>query len=409
MALVRGQAGSRDGGWLEQYVNDRPYVASSFLSVALSRILREAMAGRSKERQALAETAIPLEARISVLPSRGGEVLLRKLFEPLGYDVQALGHPLDDHFAAWGDSPYFTVTLRATTTLSNLLTHLYVLVPVLDDNKHYWVGDEEVEKLLRFGEGWLEAHPEREQIVQRYLKHRRSLAREAMLRLNDDAVSDDLEQGQDAPEELVEQRISLNEQRLEAVRTALLESGAKRVLDLGCGEGKLIRKLLEHKQFEQIFGMDVSHRALEMAHNRLNLERLTEHQRARVSLLQGSLTYRDKRLEGFDAAALVEVIEHLDPPRLAALERNVFEFAKPSTVVVTTPNREYNAHWETLPAGTMRHSDHRFEWTRLEFETWARAVAERFAYAVRFVAVGVEDAALGSPTQMAVFSPVEVA
>ena len=201
----------------------------------------------------------------------------------------------------------------------------------------------------------------------------------------------------------------MNEQRLEAVRTALLESGAKRVLDLGCGEGKLIRKLLEHKQFEQVIGMDVSHRALEMAHNRLNLERLTEHQRARVNLLQGSLTYRDKRLEGFDAAALVEVIEHLDPPRLAALERNVFEFAKPSTVVVTTPNREYNAHWETLPAGTMRHSDHRFEWTRLEFETWARAVAERFAYAVRFVAVGLEDAALGSPTQMAVFSPVEVA
>lgn len=404
IGLVRGR-NHADSGWLEQYVNDRPYVASSFLSVAIARVLREAMAGRSKERQALAETAIPLEARITVLPSRSGEGFLRKLFEPLGYTVSTVCHALDESFPAWGESPYFTVSLEATVKLSDLLTHLYVLVPVLDDQKHYWVGDDEVEKLLRFGAGWLEAHPEREEIARRYLKHRRDLAREALAQLNDGEDATVLE---DAQETTIEKPLSLNEQRLNAVLETLKASGATRVLDLGCGEGKLLRLLLQDKQFTEILGMDVSHRVLEMAHDRLNLERLPEKQRTRIKLLQGSLTYRDKRLEGFDAAAIVEVIEHLDPPRLASLERNVFEFAKPNTVIVTTPNREYNAKWDTLPAGKFRHSDHRFEWTRLEFQTWASGVAERFGYSVRFAAIGDQDLEVGSPTQMGVFVRDEV-
>lgn len=408
VGLVRGK--NRTDGWLEQYVNDRPYVASSFLSVAIARVLREAMAGRSKERQALAESLMPLEARITVLPSRGGEGFLRRLFEPLGYIVRTTRHALDDRFPSWGESPYFTLTLEATTRLSMLLTHLYVLVPVLDDEKHYWVGDEEVEKLLRFGAGWLETHPEREEITRRYLKHRRDLARNAMAQLSD-GEDPTLEQTQleraQALEDAVEKPLSLNEQRLNAVSTTLKATGATRVLDLGCGEGKLLRLLLADKQFTEILGVDVSHRALEMAHDRLNLEHLPEKQRARIKLLQGSLTYRDKRLEGFDAAAIVEVIEHLDPPRLASLERNVFEFAKPGTVIVTTPNLEYNAKWETLPAGKFRHADHRFEWTRQEFQGWAGSVAERFGYGVRFEAIGEVDLEVGSPTQMAVFEKVK--
>ena len=113
--------------------------------------------------------------------------------------------------------------------------------------------------------------------------------------------------------------------------------------------------------------------------------------------------YRDKRLEGFDAAAVVEVVEHLDPPRLRAFERVVFEFARPQYVVLTTPNRDYNSTWEALPAGEFRHPDHRFEWTREEFQAWAAGIGERFGYAVRFLPVGPEDEVLGSPTQMAVF------
>jgi 3' terminal RNA ribose 2'-O-methyltransferase Hen1 len=391
---------------LEEYVNDRPYAASSFLSVAIARILGTALSGKSKERQTLADTPLPLEARITVLPCRGGENLLRRLFEPLGYEVSAVGHLLDEKFPEWGESPYLTVTLKATTRLKDLLTHLYVLIPVLDDDKHYWVGDAEVEKLLRHGEGWLREHSERELITNRYLKHQRHLAREALNRLigEEEPAPDEIAETHAREEEAIEKPISLAEQRMGAVMTVLRSSGAKRVLDLGCGEGRLLRELLKDKVFAEIVGMDVSHRALEMAARKLRLEELPSIQKERIRLIHGSLTYRDKRLAGFGAATVVEVIEHQDPPRLAAFERVLFEFARPQTVVVTTPNVEYNVKFETLPAGKLRHRDHRFEWTRAEFQAWATAMAERFGYSVHFLPIGPEDPIVGSPTQMGIFT-----
>ena len=406
VGLVRNRRGpAGEGRSLEQYVNDRPYVASSFLSVAIAEVFGSALAGKSKEREELVNTPLPLATTISVLPCRGGESFLRRLFEPLGYAVTAQGYPLDDKFGDWGESAYFIVRLENHLPLRQLLTHLYVLIPVLDNDKHYWVGDDEVDKLLRRGEGWLATHPEREIIATRYLKHRRSLVNDALERLVvDEGPSPDQVQEKQAQEEAqVEERISLNEQRLGAVVAALKNSGAKRVLDLGCGEGRLLQSLLKHRQFEQIVGMDVSYRALEIAQDRLNLDRLPEKQRQRIQLLHGSLMYRDKRLAGFEAAAVVEVIEHLDPPRLAAFERVLFECAKPGTVVLTTPNGEYNVKWESLPAGKFRHKDHRFEWSRAEFQAWASRMGERFGYSVKFLPVGPEDAVVGAPTQMGVF------
>ena len=409
VALVRGRpSAGGDGGSLEHYVNDRPYVASSFLSNAVSRVYGTAMGGRSRERAELAGTPISLSATIAVLPCRGGEGFLRRLFEPLGYAVTATRHGLDERFPEWGPSPYFTVTLEATCLLRDLLNHLYVLVPVLDDEKHYWVGEDEIAKLLRHGQGWLAAHPAREAITSRYLQRKRRLVREALARLlEEDATDPDAEaEAHGAEEEALEERVGLNQQRIGAVVAALRASGAKRVLDLGCGEGLLIRALLADRAFEEVVGVDVSHRALEVAADKLRLERMPERQRERVKLIHGSLTYRDKRLSGFDAAAVVEVIEHLDPPRLAAFERVLFEFARPGTVVMTTPNAEYNATWESLPAGRFRHKDHRFEWTRAEFQGWAGRAAERFGYAVRFLPIGPEHPELGPPTQMGVFSRV---
>src|SRR5262249_36253165 len=179
--VVRNRRGpSGEGRRLEQYVNDRPYVASSFLSVAIAQVFGSALGGKSKERSELVETILPLEAKLSALPCRGGEVFLRRLFEPLGYTVKTSRRVLDEKFPEWGESRYFTVELRAQIRLRDLLTHLYVLVPVLDDDKHYWVGEDEVEKLLRHGRGWLAAHPEREAIAGRYLKHQRSLTRQAL-------------------------------------------------------------------------------------------------------------------------------------------------------------------------------------------------------------------------------------
>ena len=409
VALVRERRGpAGEGGALEQYVNDRPYVASSFLSVAISDVFGTAMAGRSKERPELASEAIPLVARLAVLPCRGGEAFLRRLFEPLGYAVTATAEPLDETNPEWGASRYFTIELSATTRLGELLSHLYVLIPVLDDEKHYWVGADEVEKLLRHGEGWLATHPERDTIARHYLRHRRSLVDDAIARLvveeEPDAADDVEEEKRDAEEGALERPLSLHEQRLATVLATLRGSGASRVLDLGCGEGRLLRMLLDERQFSEIVGMDVSWRALEVASARLRLERMPERQRERIRLIHGSLTYRDARLTGFDAAAVVEVVEHLDPPRLAAFERTLFEFARPGTVALTTPNADYNVRWPSLPAGQFRHRDHRFEWTREQFRAWATGVADRFGYSVRFAPVGPEDAEVGAPTQMGIFT-----
>jgi 3' terminal RNA ribose 2'-O-methyltransferase Hen1 len=406
IGLVRRRGRGAEPASLEPYVNDRPYAASSFVSVALAKLFGTAMSGRSSERQELADTAIPLEVHVPALPCRGGDVLLRRLFEPLGYEVRAAAILLDEQFPEWGESPYLETHLATTARVADVLNHLYVLLPVLDDQKHYWVSRDEIEKLLRRGEGWLRDHPEHELIARRYLRHQPRLAREALVRLLEEDQSDPDSDVQlhDQEEERVEQRIGLGEQRMDAVLGALKEAGAARVLDLGCGDGRLLQAMLRDGSFERIVGVDVSYAVLERAARRLRLQEMSPKQRERVELIQGSLTYKDRRLRGYEAAAVVEVIEHLDPSRLDAFERALFGVARASTIVITTPNVEYNVRFEGLPAGSLRHRDHRFEWTRAEFETWARGAAERSGYTVRLHPVGPEDPGVGSPTQMAVFT-----
>lgn len=403
--LVRGSGRRGATEWtLDQYVNDRPYVASSFLSVAISQVFGTALSGNCKDRPELAEMEIPLTARIPVLPCPGDGTMIRELFEPLGYEVQLERHVLDDQMPEWGPASTFDMTLTGNVRLSDLLSHLYVLIPVLDGEKHYWVGDAEVEKLLRHGQGWLDDHPSQELIARRYLKHQRSLMYQAMESLADEDRAEEKEAEEDVSEEAVEAKVSLNEQRLDRVAEEVLKGGARRVLDLGCGEGKLLAKLRKHPQIKELVGVDVAYRALERAAGRLKLQGWPELQEEGILLFQSSVLYRDRRLDGFDAAVLVEVIEHLDLPKLHFLEENIFGAARPAQVIVTTPNREFNSQWESLPAKRFRHGDHRFEWSRQEFQDWARSIAERYGYVVEFDGIGevVED--VGSPTQMGVFS-----
>jgi 3' terminal RNA ribose 2'-O-methyltransferase Hen1 len=406
VGLIRdrhGPAGTRFA--LAQYVNDRPYAASSLLSVAIAKLFGTAMSGRSKERQDLADQAIPLTACLPVVPVRGGEAVLRRLFEPLGYLVEARPLALDPQFPEWGDSRYLSVTLAAATRLRDLLEQLFVLLPVLDDDKHYWVGADEVDKLLRRGGAWLAAHPDRELIAHRYLRHDRRLSSDALARLleEDAGDPDQRAQEQDAQEESAERRVGLHKQRLAVVTGLIRASGARTVLDLGCGAGKLISELLTARGIDRIVGVDVSYHALRNAARRLHLDTMAPRERGRVELLHGSLTYTDSRLRGFDAAAAVEVIEHLDPARLGAFERGVFGHARPGIVLVTTPNAEYNALFEALPAGAPRHSDHRFEWTRAQFGEWAAGAAGRHGYQVELSGIGPADPELGCPSQLAVF------
>jgi 3' terminal RNA ribose 2'-O-methyltransferase Hen1 len=206
----------------------------------------------------------------------------------------------------------------------------------------------------------------------------------------------------DEAEEEVEQPLRLHERRLDRVAEVIAEAGAKRVLDLGCGDGKLLSRLLRLRGIEQIVGVEVS--SAELARAERRFADLPETARRRLTLQQGSLLYRDARLRGFDAAALVEVIEHVEPDRLHHVERAVFGDARPGLVVVTTPNQEFNALFPALLAGCFRHPDHRFEWTREQFRAWAGRIGEAYGFTVRHEGLGDEHPELGAPSQMAVFS-----
>ena len=406
--LARGKAGSSGGG-LFDYVNDRPYVSSSFMSTAISRVFGTAMTGRADSHQALSDSTLNLTATVTMLPCRGEQEKLNSVFAPLGYTVSYESFVADETFPEWGESKYVNLTISGEVRLRDLLKHLYVLIPVFDRQKHYWVGADEVEKLLRVGGKWLPHHPERAYITGRYLGRRRSLVNMAFERLSTANATDgemlttESEEQEDKPDK----KLNLNTQRLGSVVAALKSCGAKRVIDIGCGEGKLLSLLVKEGQFTQIAGTDVSHVALKRASEQLKLEYASESMRERVQLFQGSLTYKDGRFSGYDAACVIEVIEHLDIGRLAAFERVIFEFAKPPIVILTTPNKEYNTHYDLLYEDDLRHGDHRFEWTRAEFRNWAVKTADRFGYTVQFSEIGDVDATHGAPTQMGVFTLCE--
>ncbi|GAA2257400.1 MULTISPECIES: 3' terminal RNA ribose 2'-O-methyltransferase Hen1 [Kitasatospora] len=438
IALVRKGRGKGRGGSpdfsLAQYVNDRSYAASSLLAVALRTVFRTAMKGVCETRPGLADQPMPLRISLPAVPASGagesgGAALVGRLFEPLGWQVAAEAILLDEAFPEWGESRYVRVELSATARLADALQQLYVLLPVLDGSKHYWVAPDEVDKLLDAGEGWLAEHPELNLIIRRYLARRWALARTAMERLElarlaeaDDREAEELDNavddentgesadGREAAESEAgaegtadRKRTSLAVQRREAILAALRETGAARILDLGCGQGELVGALLKDTRVTEVLGVDVSTRALSAAARKLRFERMPERQSSRVRLAQGALTYTDARLKGYDAAVLSEVIEHLDLPRLPALEYAVFGAARPGAVVVTTPNVEYNVRWETLPAGHVRHADHRFEWDRAQFLAWAQRVADTYGYGVTVRPVGPYDEEVGAPTQLALF------
>ena len=404
--LSRRTRGDRATASLEPYVNDRPYVASSMLSVAIGKLYGTAMAGTCETRPDLVDQSLELEVTIPVVGAPNGGELVGRLFRPLGWRVECHVPPLDPNVAHWGDSRYASVTLSGTQTVRDALAHLYVLLPVLDGKKHYWIGDEEVDKLLRRGGDWLATHPERELISRRYLRFA-SLARDALARLAEGPVdADQRDEGHDAAEASLERPMSLNEQRLLAVTAAVTGAGGGSVVDLGCGEGRLLKRLMEEPTVTDLLGVDVSLRALERAESRLQLDQLSERRRENITLAQSALTYTDARLVGRDVATVVEVIEHLDAERLDAFSRVVFGHGAPRTVIVTTPNREYNVHFAGLADGRLRHGDHRFEWTRAEFARWADDVCVDFGYEVTFSPIGPDDPDTGPPTQMAVFRKV---
>ena len=405
--LARSKRFTGDSFALGHYVNDRPYASSSMMAVAIGKVFRTAMTGRSDSHPELADNPLDLTITVSALPAKGGADLARRLFAPLGWAGEYNEVALDDDRPEWGASRYLNVTLSGRQRLADALHHLYVMLPVLDDAKHYWVSDDEVGKLVRAGEGWLPQHPERELITKRYLVHQRSIVADAAARLAEldggEVVSIRKAEG------LATQPANapLYTQRADAVVQALKDVNARRVVDLGCGEGALLQRLVDDSSFTEVVGTDVSTRSLEAAAKRLKLREAPDRVRERVRLLQSSVTYQDDRIAGLDAAVLMEVIEHVDPERLPSVEKSVWGLARPRAVIVTTPNADYNPLYPSLPAGRFRHPDHRFEWTRAEFASWAERVSAEHGYRVEFRPIGPVDASAGSPTQLALFTREE--
>ncbi|GAA1082865.1 3' terminal RNA ribose 2'-O-methyltransferase Hen1 [Nocardiopsis metallicus] len=435
---------------LAQYVNDRPYASSSLFTVALGRVLRTAIRGASELRPELARTPIPLVLHLPAVPCRPGPQKARELFEPLGWTVEAEPVPLDPGLPGWGASHYLSLTLTGTLRLSEALSHLYVLLPAMEGgHKHYWVDSTEIDKLLRAGgapvdgteneegegAGWLAGHPERGWITRRYLARRERYVRTALARLAESEDRVETEDGAGAGEAngtagvptdpaVEEREPSLAEQRAGAIMAVLAAERATSVIDLGCGGGTLLERLVRDRTLERITGVDVHLASLEIAHRKLckgcHPDGGRRHRplfaghtagrgdqaahKSRPELLLGSVVYRDRRFHGHDVAVLMEVVEHLDPSRLSAMENVVFGDAAPRVVVVTTPNIEYNRHYEGLAEGAFRHADHRFEWTRAEFAAWADRVAAEHGYTVRYLPVGPEHPETGAPTQMGVFT-----
>lgn len=389
VGLVRG------GSTYDQYVNDRPYTASSFLSSAMLHFFSTAMSGRSKERQEVADQDIPLTFELPVLRMKAGEEFVRGLFEPLGYELEIT--PVGGKF----------INLKGTISgkIKDFLTHLYILIPVIDGDKHYYVDRNEVDKLMNRAKDWLPTHPLKDAIVQKFLRYDRILTKDAIARLAEfEPDLDEIDPPSTEEPTAKEKKVSLHTHRLEQVAAKLAELGVSSVVDLGCGEGRLLQLLIKQRQIKKIIGMDVCVRSLEYANRRLRLADASESLRNRLQLIHGSLMYRDSRIAGFDAAAIVEVIEHLDVARLAAFERVVFEFAKPNYVVLTTPNFEWNATFDKESSGDLRHDDHRFEWTRAEFRLWCESVCEKHKYRVEISGMGEEHPEFGCPSQMGVFT-----
>lgn len=409
IALARSKRYGADTQALSRYVNDRPYVSTSMLALAIGQVFRSAMAGSSESRPERAAAPMELDITLTSVPSEvdeHGVGLATRLFAPLGWDVDEVRRPLDETRPEWGDAATVGLRLRGSVRLSDALRQLTVLLPVLDDAKHYWVGDDEVGKLLRRGEGWLAEHPLRDLITTRSLAHQRSLVADATTRLTgseEDATTGPVAETETTTATKTETETPLYRRRAEAVLTALADTGARTVADVGCGEGALLRHLVADRTFTTIIGTDVAPRELERAERRLHLDEAGDAQRARVRLLQSSVTYSDDRLAGLDAIVLMEVVEHVDPERLPALETSVFAAARPRAAVITTPNAEHNIRFERLAAGRFRHPDHRFEWTRAEFRSWATAVGDRHGYTVEFRPIGDDDPEVGPPTQLALF------
>ncbi len=382
--LVRGKNKNSQG--IFDYVNDRPYATSSFLCSAIAQVFSTALSGRSKEYEHLVKEEMEFKVEVVSLKVKTNLIMLNKIFDPLGYELEIKSHLLDEKIFGEEESNYVDLILKNKLTLQSVLQHLYVLIPVFDNNKHYFVNNDEVEKLLSKGGDWIDVHPEKDFITSRYLNSKFIDAKKLESLFSKEQ------------NKMIEERKknSLNSQRLSQVTDVIESLNIKSLVDLGCGEGKLIKELLNNTSVEKILGVDISINVLKKAARKLKYDTVKD----KIELVQSSAVYYDERFTEYEAICLIEVIEHIDEQKLYLLKENVFNLVKPKYVIITTPNVEYNTVYEL---DGYRHSDHRFEWSRSEFRLWCEEICNQYNYDVEYFSIGEEMETVGNSTQMGVF------
>ena len=434
--LVKGSPHSYD---ITQYINDREFVVSSLFCSYIRPALGTALNGKPKADYAdWVEHVFPLEVTFGPVASNLPDAVIESLFTALGYEADIERGAAEYTFDLKSRSSVRNIRVSGQATLQQMLRQLFILMPVLDDYKHYYIGTEEIDKLQRYGEGWLQDHPQQELIIKRALRFApliadyRKLAgdnvQKAAVNLLDtnttdtdantlqqpgneqittgitasqQGEADTLSSSADVQETAVPP-IRLNELRYQAIVDQVSSLPRRRsVVDFGAGEGKLSVRLAGIEGVEQVYAVEPSAYAGLRALERFGkLER--EGQQIVPRLVTGSLFYRDDQWAGQDVIILCEVIEHINEHRLPQVMATLLDEYHPETLIMTTPNREYNAVYE-MEEQEIRHTDHRFEWTRAEWADHCQDWVSGRPYEVSLHGIGDISEIHGQPTQMAVF------
>lgn len=380
---------------ITSYINDREFVVSSIFCTFLRTALGTALNGKPKEDYiSWVNHSFPLEFSFGPLASNLSNLEIEELFQPLGYEVAITYGEVNYRVNIKKKSTARYITLKGLTTLQKGLRQLFVLIPVLDNYKHYYIDEKEIEKIERYGEGWLDTHPQRQFILKQALRFKEVYS----------LVERQSEEKQNTE---VEQKVRLNDLRYEKIIQKVNEfKNRDTIVDLGSGEGKLSVKLGFVDGVKEILAVEPSESESIKALKRF--EKVQEKENfVMPKQIIGSLFYYDERLKNKDIIILCEVIEHIDAYRLPKIMRTILHDYRPKVLLITTPNKEYNEVYQ-LGDGAHRHSDHRFEWTREEFSDWCETQSEASEYNVTFDGIGEEHELYGYPTQMCIFTRKEL-
>lgn len=378
---------SKDGEF--QYVNSRQYLSSSLLAGAIGKAYSSAIKGTCQDKPDLVGKKHGFKVRINNFSCRLNPIFIDRIFSPLGYQIEWRNIQINDEYCT-GGFICGDLQLSIDATLQEILSHLYILLPVFDRQTHFWLDESQLQKFIRHCQGWLGRHPEKRLIINEYFGPVSELKYRLMKHFG---VIRPLADKSRTP--------TFNQMRRSAISDVIAASGAKTIIDLGCGDGSFVFSLHGQNRYEKLAGMDASAQNIENARKKFDSPFF--HRRKSPEFFIGSITYRDKRISGYDAVILSEVIEHFEPERMDGVMRNILGEARPKLFVMTTPNKAYNQEFPFLEAGEFRHPDHRHEFGEDEFISFCEKYAAVFGYDLEISHVGVELSRIGSPTFMGIF------